>query len=182
MRFPSLTIAMGLFLWASPGRALQAGQAGDTRVWGDTAGIRAIDAATRRIADETADWQVTVTREGVPGLPLADSAAVRLATIRGQPARIIAEVSTDAGRYALELYLMGGGLLLALESLEFTEGRAPPGAWRNAAGNPAWERRTWFLGGAMVAARTSGRDGPTPGEDGERLCGLARSLAALFPG
>jgi hypothetical protein len=181
IRFLGLAIVMGLFTRAAPACALQAGQA-ETREWGDTSGIRAISAATRRITDETGDWRSTVTREDVPGLPRGDSVEVRLATIRGQPARIIARAWTDAGRYSLELYLMGGALLLAFETLEFTEERAPPGAWRNAEGSPAWERRTWFLGGAMVAARTIGREGPPPGEDGERLSGLARRLVALFPG
>ena len=175
-------VLVGFPVVASPVSAVHAGQAAETRQWGDTARAGAIAAATRRIDDEAGDWRSIVTRDTVPGLPTADSAEVRMATIRGRPARIVAQVSTQAGRYSVEFYLTGGMLLLAYETLEYAEARAPPDAWRNAAGNAAWERRTWFLGGAIVAARTTGREGPSPGEDGDRLARLARSLAALFNG
>lgn len=111
---------------------------------GDPALKEKIAVETRRIYDQAGSWLFLLTRENVMNIPGAQNTDIRGGFIDGEPARIIATVMTDTGKYSAEFYLQNDALIHVYETFEYFNETAPVGAWRNFKGLAAWERRGYF--------------------------------------
>ena len=122
-----------------------------------------------------------ITRDNPLSLPAAIGTEATGVFVDGNVARIVANVWTRRGRYAVEYYEGKEGLFFVYESFAFFEDTAPRDAWRNFMGLPAWERRTYFNDDHSVGyAEVRGSGAPAPGSDGKRLNDQSRRIAALL--
>jgi hypothetical protein len=153
--------------------------------FGDPSARALIDERAHAIYDTATQSNVeqvaVLTRNNPLSLGHATGTEATGYVIDGFIRRIVANVWTTRGRYALEYLQDPSGLVLVYESLAQFEDVAPKNAWHNFLGLPAWERRTYFDSKHTLAyAETCGVGAPGPGADASRLSDQAQRLTALL--
>jgi hypothetical protein len=172
-------LAWGLLLLLGAGANGQ--EAAPQRAFGDPTLAAALGARMEALYEAAGDWRYVLTRRNPLELPGAAGTEVRGAYIDNRPTRVLASTWMADGVYSVE-YLVGPeGLLFVFETFEYFEEDAPEGAWRNARGLAAWERRSYWRNEEVGYSVTVGVDGPNPGADGERLRDRGMMLFTLLP-
>ena len=156
----------------------------ESRTYGDPAVRSNLDAQLKRIYELATGPGVQVeliTRHNPLHLRDAFGMEATASIIGGSEGRILATVWTRKGKYSIEFYREGDQLLMVYETFSFFVESAPPDAWHNFMGLPAWESRIYFgATGEVGYAETHGRQAPVPEIMGKQLQQQARSLAKLL--
>jgi hypothetical protein len=156
----------------------------ESRTYGDPAVRTNLDAQVERIyklATGPGERVELLTRVNPLQLRDAFGTEATAAIIGGSAGRIVATVWTRQGKYSIEFYREGDKLLMVYETFSFFAESAPPNAWHNFMGLPAWESRIYFDANERVGyAETHGPQAPVPEIMGKQLQQQAQSLAKLL--
>jgi hypothetical protein len=166
------TVCLFAILALLPPPALSA-ETSPVRRYGDPAARTAIDIQLKRIYELTAGpgQQLELLTKDNP-LQLRDALVteVTASLVDGSISRIVGTVWTKQGKYSFEFYRAGGKLLMVYETLAYFPDSAPPDAWYNFMGLPAWESRTYFNDKEEVAfAENHGPQAPAPDHTGGKF-------------
>jgi hypothetical protein len=131
-----------------------------TRIEGDPAVRRALEADVRAIYKSASHPAFLLLRSNPPGLNDYVNAEIIGTHVDGHLARIVMSAWNTNGRRSIEYYLVSGTLVHMYESFEFFEDNAPENAWRNFKGIAAWERRAYFRDEEAAYVETTGVRAP----------------------
>jgi hypothetical protein len=159
-------------------------QNSELRPYGDPSVRTAVDAQLKRIYELTTGPGVHIellTKENPIQLSDAVGAEFSASLVDGSPARIVGTVWTKQGKYSIEFYRVGGRLIMVYETFAFFVEAAPPDAWHNFMGLPAWESRIYYGSQGEVAyAESRGTQAPAPESNGKKLQQDAARLDKLL--
>jgi len=156
------------------------------RTYGDPSARTAVDARLRRIYElaNGPGTHIELLTSDNP-LQLSDAVGTELSAsmVDGSPARIVGTVWTKQGKYSIEFYRVGGKLLMVYETFVFFVESAPPDAWHNFMGLPAWESRIYYgAQGEVAYAESHGSQAPAPESNGKKLQQDAARLDKVLNG
>jgi hypothetical protein len=147
---------------------------------GDSTLATEIGRELRTIYDSARPGQALLG-ENLLGINGGFGTEVRGFVVDGRLSRVIAEVWTDAGKYAAEYFFTGDALLFVFETYSYKEGAPASTTSRNFWGVRSWERRSYFRRtGEIGYGETIGDGGPAPGVDSEQLRVQALRARALL--
>jgi len=156
----------------------------ELRTYGDPSVRTGVDAQLRTIYEHANGPGVHVellTRDNP--LQLRDALGTQLSAsiIDGSAGRIVGTIWTKRGVYSIEFYRVGGKLLMVYETFSFFVESAPPDAWHNFMGLPAWESRIYYdATGDVAYAESHGSQAPTPVINGKELQQEAERLDEIL--
>jgi hypothetical protein len=172
------------FLLAQPSVAPAAA---DERASGDPLLRSKVEAQTRAIYDAgsrpEASRRFLFTTENLLLVP--DGFGTEATATSGTSGdRLVATVWSKRGKYSAEYYSSAEGLLLFVyETFVYFSDLAPPDAWHNFMGLPAWERRSYFDDNRAIGYAVSrGKHAPVPGSGAADFREQAGRLAKTLRG
>ena len=148
-------------------------QNSELRTYGDPSVRTGVDAQLKVIYERANGPGVHVellTRDNP--LQLRDAVGTQLSAsiIDGSAGRIVGTIWTKRGIYSIEFYRVGEKLLMVYETFSFFVESAPPDAWHNFMGLPAWESRIYYgAQGDVAYAESHGSQAPAPVINGKEL-------------